>query len=311
MSSGSQGLNAGTSAQSVPVQEIPVQVDDSAGENPDVKTKIRPVQPTQAEIDQHECSHYPYRAWCRYCVAAMGRRDGHSRISSDTRDDGINTITADYAFFNDGNNAEMSEAMSNKKSHTPILVMKDRGSSSVFADMVSEKGSHWYGIETVVQHILWLGYTRIKFRSDGEPAIRALIEDATVALKKKGVEVVPDKTLVGDSQAGGLQETAVKQVKDKSRCLWMQACELHGIDPGDNHALIPWCAQYAGQLLTRTHKTSDGRSGWSKVTGRREYPRPLVPWGKSPLYPRWRQVQTWCAAQVARWDLPSPHRKFK
>ena len=110
--------------------------------------------------------------------------------------------------------------------------------------MVLNKGSHWYSLTVLLNHILWLGYTRIKLRSDGEPAIRGLFDELTPKLKEKGIEVVPDKTPKGDSNAGGMQESSVKQFKDKCRAIWMYACELHGVNPAENHALIPWAAQY-------------------------------------------------------------------
>ena len=104
------------------------------------------------------------------------------------------------------------------------------------------------------------------------------------ALKVKDISVVPDQTPKGDSQAGGLQEGAVEQFKNKARTLWHQACELHGVTAVPDHALLPWLVQYAGQLITRTHKYTDGRSGWSMITGRSEFPRPFVPWGEKVLY---------------------------
>ena len=46
------------------------------GENPDedgeaapVKARSQPPTPSRAEIEEHEATHYPYRSWCRSCVA--------------------------------------------------------------------------------------------------------------------------------------------------------------------------------------------------------------------------------------------------
>jgi len=222
-------------------------------------------------------------------------------VSQDERDSGIATITADYGYFNDeemtkGGTQQCEPSLGpaacadpgpkddKEKGHTPILVMKDRRSRALFADVTPVKGANAYAVKTVVQHVLWLGYNRVKLRSDGEPAIRALLDEAAVELKKKGVEVVPDKTPVGDSQAGGLQESSVNQEKNKCRAIWQQACELHQVSSSSNHRLLPWCVQYAAQLVTRTHKGDDGKTSWSIVTGRREFPRPLAPWGEKVMY---------------------------
>lgn len=74
------------------------------------------------------------------------------------------------------------------------------------------------------------------------------------------------------------------QLKNKCRALWHQACELHQIGGESHHRLLSWCVQFAGQLVTRTRKGTDGMTSWSIVTGRREFPRKLVPWGERVLY---------------------------
>jgi len=151
--------------------------------------------------------------------------------------------------------------------------------------MVPEKGASIYAIETLTRHILWLGYDRITFRSDGERAVRALIEKTAERLKARGIQVGIDVTPVGDSQAGGLQEAAVQQFKARCRTIWYQAADLHfGGCSKANHEkalrLLPWCVQYAGQLVTRSCKNAEGKTPWTMVTGRREFPRPLIPWGE-------------------------------
>ena len=113
-----------------------------------------------------------------------------------------------------------------------------------------------------------MGRPEVRLRSDGENPIKALLGLAAVELKKLGVRVVPDLTPKGDSQAGGLQESAVKVVKEKVRCVWHQACELHGVAPGAKHPMLPWCIQYAAQLLSRTVAGADGRTAWRRTTGR-------------------------------------------
>jgi hypothetical protein len=263
-------------AVSIPLYTPDGLLDGSGGDQVGaaVKTRPRPVLPTPAEVTEHEATHHPYRNWCRHCVAGAGRRDGHAAVSHDSRDEGIVTLSADYCYFND-------EALVGQPAgkHTPILITKVRG-GAIFSDMVLEKGQHWHSVARLVDHCVWLGEPRLKFRSDGEPAVAALLAKVAVELKGRGVAVVPDLTPKGDSQAGGEQESAVTVFKNKARTMWHQACELHGVADRPDHALLPWLVQYAGQLVTRTHLHPDGRSSWSKVTGRREFPRAFLPWGE-------------------------------
>ena len=260
---------------------------DNAGESTQIVVRSRPVAPSPAEVEAHEVLHYPYRDWCRYCVAAQGRRDCHARVSKAERDSGVATVASDYCYFNDMENLVKSKDVSAESSHTPILISKCRSTGALFADCVLSKGACDHAILRTVDHLSWLGHSRMKYRSDGEPAIRTLVDNVSVKMREKGVDMVQDRTPAGDSAAGGLQESAVKQFKDKCRTLWHQAVELHfgvGGQPQANQSILPWCVQYAAQLATLTVKGDDGKTAWSHITGRREFPRPLLPWGEKVWY---------------------------
>ena len=95
------------------------------------------------------------------------------------------------------------------------MVIKDRATGAVFSDMVPEKGANQKVIDATVDHIVWLGHPRVKLRCDGERSVRALLEMVAEALKAKGLHVVLDATPMGDSQAGGMQESAVMEFKVK------------------------------------------------------------------------------------------------
>ena len=44
-----------------------------------VRTLVSPELPSQAEIDEHNVSHLPYRSWCRFCVMGRGKADFHMK----------------------------------------------------------------------------------------------------------------------------------------------------------------------------------------------------------------------------------------
>ena len=128
-------------------------ISDEMGEKADAKVKRRPAAPTPREIEEHEASHYPFRSWCRHCVAGSGRLDGHAAVSKDSRDEGIDTIAVDYGYFNDiakgvtddtaATGAPATPAAMDiegkHKTHTPILFAGDRRFGAVFAAVVPEK----------------------------------------------------------------------------------------------------------------------------------------------------------------------------
>ena len=69
----------------------------------------------------------------------------------------------------------------------------------------------------------------MKLRTDGEPAVKALVDIVASELKAEKVTVVPDLTPKGDSQAGGAHESALKQFKDKCRVICSAAAATHGV----------------------------------------------------------------------------------
>ncbi len=101
-------------------------------------------------------------------------------------------IGLDYAFLRE---SESDETLT-------ILVMKDRDSKTIFADVVEIKGRGIEGtVENVVRNIARLGYKKVILCSDQEPAILDLIEGIIAARKEP---TIPQNSPVGESQANGL-----------------------------------------------------------------------------------------------------------
>ncbi len=84
-------------------------------------------------------------------------------------------IGLDYAFLRESDSDET----------LTILVMKDRDSKTIFADVVEMKGRGLEGtVENVVRNIARLGYKKVTLCSDQEPAILDLIEGIIAARKE-------------------------------------------------------------------------------------------------------------------------------
>ena len=54
-----------------------------------------PGMPTQAEIDEHNVDHLPYRSWCACCVRAKATGEPHRKIHVEST---IPIIAFDYMF---------------------------------------------------------------------------------------------------------------------------------------------------------------------------------------------------------------------
>ena len=68
------------------------------GEAEDIAPKrisLDPGLPTEAEVDDHEVDHMPFRRWCEECVAGRGTGEQHR---SREGQHAMPTIAVDYLF---------------------------------------------------------------------------------------------------------------------------------------------------------------------------------------------------------------------
>ena len=94
-------LIAGTSAKkqfgSGEVQVLIGFEQDAAGaaEAQPARPGIVPVLPSEAEVEQHELTHLPFRSWCRHCVRAKGKESPHHESSTG----GVSKFATDCMFM--------------------------------------------------------------------------------------------------------------------------------------------------------------------------------------------------------------------
>ena len=123
--------------------------------------------PSQREIDEHMLTHIPFRSWCRFCV--MGKSVANPHRSIDKSEEGIPTVSIDYAFLN-----EKQEIDSGENSGMPVLALKDRKSGMMQSRVVPAKGTDKFAIKRLVKDIELLGHKKIILKSDNESSILAL-----------------------------------------------------------------------------------------------------------------------------------------
>ena len=83
-----------------------------------------PVSPSEAEVEQHELTHLPFRNWCRHCVRAKGKESPHHESSPG----GVSKFATDYMFMS--------------KDGTPITTLAgyDGLTKSFFANVLPCRG---------------------------------------------------------------------------------------------------------------------------------------------------------------------------
>ena len=173
-----------------------------------------PMTPSKAQRDAHEVTHLPYRSWCPHCVAARRSNSQHKRMSSSSRT--LPLLVADYCQLKDTEDGLEG---------VQVLVARLYPARAILATVVNAKGSEENAVNRVASFIKDSGYSRMVYRTDQEPAIRALFEEAFRKSQRVGTpfhnprleQFTPEASEVGESQSNGKAENAVQRVEDLVR----------------------------------------------------------------------------------------------
>ena len=88
--------------------------------------------------------------------------------------------------------------------------------------------------------------------------MKALKDAAARALE--GVESIGQESPVGDHQANGEVESAVRTLKAQMRATWF------GLE---SDPMLMWIPTFAGDTIARFRKGSDGKTPWEREQGRK------------------------------------------
>ena len=118
----------------------------------------------------------------------------------------------------------------------PIVVVKDGRSKMAFAREVPQKGVDPYAVGSTAKMLEQLGRRKAILSFDDEPALPVLKE---AVRREVDVELIKEEAPVGDHQANGLVENAVKNVQGQFRVM-KDALETRlNRRIGEEHQCIP------------------------------------------------------------------------
>ena len=250
------------------------------GEETAATAMRQPVLPTQAMIDDHEVAHLPFRSWCPFCVRGRGQSQGHFKV--DKGDEQIPLISVDYGFLG---------TRDSPANETPILLIKDRLSKSIWAHPVPNRGLQpsMHGSEVLLKAIKETGYKRLTLKSDQEPSIRALCNDVQ---NKFSGEIVPEASpKESHEKSNGEAEATVKQVHGLVRTLReFLMFKLGNVDIPPKQPGLAWMVEHAGTLQTLYGRGEDGLTPWHRLKGK--------PW----------RVPLPCFGEVVEFKLRTRHK---
>ena len=147
-----------------------------------------------------------------------------------------------------------------------MIVLKDRKSGTIKAHLVEEKGTNPYAIKRIGQDIALLGYKKIIFKSDNEPALVAL-KQAVKAERPE--EIIMEESPVGESASNGEVENAIKLVEGMFRSLKSSLEERIGKKLVREHMCVPWLIRHAAETIDRFAISSDGKTNYQRRKGKK------------------------------------------
>ena len=150
-----------------------------------------------------------------------------------------------------------------------VLVGRDRRTGVYFSHAVPHKGA---GLEWVAQQMVRdvakCGYYgRVILKGDQEPALQDLFED--VARRRGTAPTVLECSAVGESQANGFAERAVRSIEEIVRTLKLDLESRLAQRIPIEHPAVAWLIEHGADVLNKTQVGQDGRTPYERLKGKK------------------------------------------
>ena len=252
--------------------------ESQAQEGRTIRVMKNPKEPTQAEVDQHNVSHCPFRSWCKVCVMGQSVTKGHFKRREDEESQ-VPTVSLDYMFMTEGSEQEKEEK-GGMESGMPILVILDHETDMCFAAVVPEKGVHAYAVIRASNDIALTGHTSLILKSDNEPAIMALknavkaessqqiTTTAVAARRQRSSKMIGEESAAYDSASNGKVEAAIRWIQGHIRTMKAALESRLQTHVDDNHDCLPWLIRHSSWIRNRMAVKSDGKTAYERWKGK-------------------------------------------
>ena len=219
--------------------------------------------------------HLPYASWCSACVKAKGRDHMHRRLDpEDTRGE-LPTVAVDFCFLRQKEQLVSIPTLALRDSH-----YKETRSHSLPTKGVQQKQGG-YIVDCIVKDLDALAFKKIVFKTDQEPAMKAL--QAQVKAAWSG-EVIPQYAQRKQSASNGMIEQAVQDIEGQVRVLKIALEQRLARRLPPEADILTWLIDYAGVCLSRCNVSKlDNKTPRERRLGKRD-DVPFYEFGESVLY---------------------------
>ena len=152
----------------------------------EAKPMVSPKVMTPQQRAKHSIAHLPYDPDCEICVSC--KRPNIQHLASHESKRTIPLLVGDYGFIRDSKDAD----------NVTILVMRLYPFRLNFACIVSSKGPEPLIVARIARWITECGLVHFAYRSDKEPAIVAMIQQACAMAGRNGVLLKGDESTDGE-----------------------------------------------------------------------------------------------------------------
>ena len=259
---------------------MPCEDSENIDQEVDIEAEVQraardPGQPTRAEREEHNLTHFPLRSWCRACVLGRARDAPSSKVKGLFAETVLPRVRMDYCFLTESVEKEEGEHgekdVSRAETTITVAVMQESLCRSVWSYAVETKGSmeEWM-VQQVCDDLETVGLKneRLVLKSDQEPAIVDVMKEIQKAREcEYGTSL--DNSRVGDSDSNGTIENAVSSVQGVARTLKIALEERIGQRIQASDPIIPWLIRHSGHLITRSWIRPNGKTAYQMIKGRR------------------------------------------
>ena len=106
-----------------PEEPEEAEVEEEAVEAQAPRAARAPHVPSQREIDEHDLTHCPYRAWCEHCVRGQAKDDCHSKVAGIYADSSVVRVSMDYCFLTEDVKSQETEHREEVKANISMTIL--------------------------------------------------------------------------------------------------------------------------------------------------------------------------------------------
>ena len=128
--------------------------------------------------------------------------------------------------------------------------------------MLPQKGAevNWTS-DRLAEDLKSLGYAKIIFGSDQEPAITSIHE----CLRVRGIQILPEESPIGDHERTA--ERTVQEIEDAVKVVKDSLEEMLDVQIPTDHPVMSWMVEYAADCLNKFQVGKDGKTAYERVRG--------------------------------------------